>query len=53
LNTELPLSSSSNTSTAAAGAPSSRTAHILMPIDSSISSGWKRTPVETSKSGSL
>ena len=52
LNIEVALSSTSKISTASAGAPMSTTTANLMSIESTISTGWKRTPVVTSMSRS-
>ena len=50
LNMEVAFSMISKISTAKAGVPSAAITPSLMPIDSSISMGWKRTPVVTSNS---
>ena len=49
---DVALSRISNSSTATAGAPSTTITANLINIDNSISSGWKRAPVVTSKSRS-
>ena len=52
LNIEVALSTTSNTTTATAGMPTTSTTAILISSEIRISIGWKRTPVVTSMSRS-
>jgi hypothetical protein len=52
LNMAVAFSSTSKASTETGGTPSATTARIFSPMESRISTGWKRRPEVASSSGS-